>query len=150
MPKGRKPTPHALKLLMGKIPTKHEAKNTPEVPAGEPVMPDWLSGDAIVLWRELAGEMARIGIISRIDGGVLGAYCAQLARLATAERDIAANGIVDDEGERRAMVRVADESARQVKGLAGELGLTAVSRTRIHMQTPKRDEFESFLDRKGG
>jgi P27 family predicted phage terminase small subunit len=87
----------------------------------------------------LAPELEAKGILAKVDGGILAAYCSALARLYYSEKDIEKHGAYQT-GEfgikRHPAVLSAKESRDQIRALGSELGVTAASRARIKA-TPK-------------
>lgn len=65
--RGPRPTPTALKLIKGERKDRinfDEPKPTP----GRPTMPSWLPLEAKKLWRQIAPELERMGVLTKADG----------------------------------------------------------------------------------
>jgi P27 family predicted phage terminase small subunit len=145
---GRKPKPVALKVLEGnpgKRPLNHdEPKPTPIAPA----CPDWLAPLARAEWDRVAPELERLGLLTAVDGAVLGAYCQAYARMVQAEEAIERLGFnqfsKDGYAQQRPEVAIAMKSAAMVKAFAAEFGLTPSSRGRMTLppQDPGDDDFD--------
>src|SRR5262252_2765357 len=116
---GRKPIPAAVKALRGV--TRGVNRHEPVPPAGELVMPAWLSARARTVWGQLAPVCTGMGTLTVADLPAFALLCTLQAKVET----------TDDEG---LMLRLAN-ALRQYYGL---FGLDPISRAKI--QVPKVDE----------
>src|SRR5437867_1292436 len=96
-----KPRPAALKIIEGQGKGRDSGgrpiKETPPFERGVPVMPIWLPTEARAEWNRVVPELARLGILKRLDGAALVAYCLAWDRLVEAQRMIA-DGRITTEG----------------------------------------------------
>ena len=72
--RGPKPTPTNILAMRGS-PVARARKDEPRPPEGEPVMPEWLEGEARAEWERLIPLLGSMGVLSRIDGSALAALC---------------------------------------------------------------------------
>src|SRR6266550_8415418 len=91
--RGRKKTPATVVQLRGN-PGKRPVNN--QEPRFELGIPDtslfYLNEMAKKYWNALAPELELKGILAKVDGGILAAYCSACARLYYAEKDIEKDG----------------------------------------------------------
>lgn len=135
---GRPPKPSAQKLAEGNPGKRPLNLDEPLPQAGAPSPPDWLDPNARMKWEEVAPELERIGVLTRIDGAALSAYCTSYARWVRAERVLSEKGETYESGGRhgrqiktRPEVRIAEDSLRTLKMFAEQLGLTPSARVRL-------------------
>lgn len=108
-----------------------------------PDAPIWLSPEAKTEWRKVAAILVERGVLTSADLGTLAAYCSAVGQLVVAERAIRRDGMVV--GDKRHPLLTTSVAARnQIRQLAGELGLTPVSRSRPAIR--EDDDADSLLD----
>ncbi|MFT0862574.1 phage terminase small subunit P27 family [Ancylobacter sp. G4_0304] len=109
------------------------------VPASSPVRepldpPEWLSSDARDEWNRVAPILIEERrTLTVTDIASLANYCVAVGRAAEAERIIARDGmiVVTKTGPKKhPAVAISSDAMTQARLLAGELGLTPVSRSR--------------------
>jgi P27 family predicted phage terminase small subunit len=133
-----------LKILRGN-PGQRRLRPEPE-PAIEPACPEppsYVTGHAAEEWRNVAPELFRMRMLTRVDTACLAAYCTSYARwrlaleLLTREaaNDPATRGLtvkVRDGSHRRSpLVKIARDAASDMLLYAREFGLTAAARSRL-------------------
>ena len=152
--RGRKKTPANLVRLLGNPGRRPINDREPEL---EPGIPDeslfFLNEMAKKHWDLLAPELEAKGILAKLDGGILAAYCTACARLYYAERTIATEGEYqsDDNGSKKKhpAILIAKEARDQIRLIGAELGLTAAGRARLKtIEKKKEDPFEAFRSQK--
>lgn len=75
MKRGRKPEPVAAKWDRGTIqPVRDGLKTEVVVPGDPPIMPDYLTAEAIDVWDEVLGRVMAAGV-TEIDSALLARYC---------------------------------------------------------------------------
>lgn len=84
MKPGPPKTPTAIKLVTGNPGRRPLPKNEPKPPVAEPDPPDFLSDIAKTMWRHLCPKLAKVGLMTHIDIGVLTAYCSAWSDLVEA------------------------------------------------------------------
>lgn len=96
--------------------------------------PDWLSDDARAEWERVAPILIdERRTLTVTDLASLANYCVAVGRAAESERIIARDGIivtVKGVPKKHPAVAVSSDAMTQARLLAGELGLTPVSRSR--------------------
>jgi P27 family predicted phage terminase small subunit len=110
-----------------------------EVPAFErvaPQAPDWLPLEARAEWDRVTPEMDRLGILKRIDGTALAAYCMAWDRFVTASAIVAEEGMVlhDDKAgraQRHPALLTAEAASKELRAWANEFGLTPSAEQRL-------------------
>lgn len=143
--KGRKKTPAKVVQLRGNPGKRPINLNEPKF---QPGAPDeslfYLDEMAKRHWDALIPELESQGILMKVDGGILAAYCTACAKLYHAEKDIAESGMYQTDPETGALkkhpaVLIAKEARDQIKSIGSELGLTATSRARISVKTGDKE-----------
>jgi P27 family predicted phage terminase small subunit len=143
--RGRRPTPTYLKLLRGNPGQRRLNMDEPQPaqPPAPPEPPEYLNGYGAQEWRRVIAEAHRLRLVTSLDVHVLGAYCESYKRWRTALERIEAIAKTDtimaglliktQSGGAAAnpLVWIAAAAARDMLRFAGELGLTAVARSRI-------------------
>lgn len=167
---GRPAKPTPLKILTGN-PGKRPLNNAePKPSATAPKCPTWLDPEAKRLWKELAPELERLGLLTCVDGGSLAAYCQAWAefRLATETlrregRCVQTGGQPHEDQDGKPIGRgwiggqmqphpaVAQQRSAwsAIKSFAGLFGLDPSSRSKLHVGgETAEDPLDSFLDGK--
>lgn len=127
-------------------------KNGPRPQPSRVSCPRWLHLEAKKLWRQLAPEMRRQGLLTVLDRAAFAALCQSWARWRQAEEVLAVEGLTKP--GHRAVLRkhplttVAQQYQQMVKVWCQELGLTPSSRGRISVpkQPEKEDPMGRFID----
>lgn len=153
--RGRKPKPLSVHKTHGTYRRDRHAEEI-NMPKGAPSCPEHLTGEAAAEWERLRAALAP-GMVCKADRAILAAFCACHGRLVEAELKVAELGavITTTKGELKInpWLRVADESRKQLRGLAAELGLTPSSRGRVtpvHSGSEEEDAFFKLLDARVG
>lgn len=135
---GRKPKPTKLKLVQGNPGKRplNDAEPQPENKA--PACPAWLDKISKAKWKSVAPELERIGVLTKIDGAILAAYCKNYSRWVMAERVLTEKGTTYESNTAKGIIvrvrpelKIAEEAMRQMRAFASEFGLTPSSRTRL-------------------
>lgn len=162
---GRRPLPNAVKKLRGNPGKRKLNPAEPQPAQGEPVMPAGLSPLAQQEWRAILPDLTLLGVLARIDGKALAAYCMAWSRWMQAEAEVERLGLIieepiigrDQDGEsyeigtrykRNPAIGVGHEAMKIMKSFLIEFGMTPASRSRIRIEKPKEeDPLEAFLKR---
>lgn len=158
MPNHTKPT--ALKLLTGNPGHRPLNLDEPKPDAGEPEMPRGMSPLARKEWRSIVPELLKLGVLSKIDGKALGAYCEAYAMWVKAHAEVKKYGLtipskaITKSGEvvttgykRNPAVGIMNDALKIMKSYLGEFGLTPASRSRIKADKPaESDPFADYLN----
>jgi P27 family predicted phage terminase small subunit len=149
--RGKRPKSNVVKLLQGQ--RVRTSKRAPRVPAGTPEPPEHLNKEAKAVWAKVAPKLYAAGLLTELDREALGALCCCAARVAEAERHLAAEGptVVGARGAMRQSpwLSIAAAARRQMLSLAQEFGMTPSSRGRIKAGEPpavRDDDFDDLLN----
>ena len=151
--RGRKPKPTRLKLLDGNPGKRPIRGDEPEPPGSLPTCPAHLSPTAKAEWKRLARVLNRIGVVTQVDRAVLAAYCQAYGRWVEAERKLQEtptliklpSGYIQPSP----WLGIANKQLELMHRCMGELGLSPVSRSRVHKLPslgPKPWEPDEFFD----
>jgi P27 family predicted phage terminase small subunit len=153
--RGRKPLPSNVVRLRGNPGKRriNDAEPTPE--PGVPDCPSCLGEEAKKEWERLARALGELGLLTRIDRGMLAAYCQAHALWTEAVASIERYGTMVKSPNGFPMqspyVAVANKQVEIMGRIAAEFGMTPSSRSRIRASGPApEDAFEQFLERGGG
>jgi P27 family predicted phage terminase small subunit len=153
--RGRKPLPSNVVRLRGN-PGKRRLNDAEPRPASRlPACPACLGEEARKEWKRLARELGDLGLLTRIDRGMLAAYCQAHALWVEAVSSIVRYGTMVKSPNGYPMqspyVAVANKQVDIMVRIASELGMTPSSRTRIRVgERAPEDPFEHFLERGRG
>lgn len=140
--RGRKPKPTHLKILEGN-PGKRplpDPREEPHPQATIPECPTWLDPAAQAHWAALAPELARLGLLTIVDGQVLAVYCQAWAEFELATRTLQTEGrVVHTGGQLQPHPAVAQQRSawKAVKDFAALFGLDPSSRGRLQVAPPE-------------
>ena len=86
MKRGRKPEPPAIKWDRGTFqPSRDDGKTEIIVPGDPPMMPDYLTPEAELVWQEEIGRVMQAGV-TEIDSSLFARYCSLEALIRKAFR----------------------------------------------------------------
>ena len=152
--RGAKPKPTRLKALSGTLRSDRLNPNEPEARPAIPRCPEHLGPEAKREWRRLAPQLARMGLLCRIDRAALALFCQAWERWVKAEEALKRYGVMVKSPNGFPMqspyLAVANKAMEQMRALLAEFGMSPSSRTRVHAtpQADEQDEFEQWM-RKG-
>ena len=154
--RGRKPKPTEVHELNGnpsKLDLTKRHATEPHPDASIPSCPDWLDGIGRTEWRRICPELAKLGLMTKIDRTALAGYCAAYSRWVRAEKalipqDKESNGLTHGKTKRAAMpeVKIAEAALNQVRQFCAEFGLTPSSRSRMAIPGKKDDGAEDPIE----
>jgi P27 family predicted phage terminase small subunit len=151
--RGRKKTSATIHHLRGNPSRRPINDAEPKPETGVPKKPDFLSATAKKYWNYHAKRLDQAGILSKVDLGILAAYCTALATLDKAEKMLEEHGYTQDtdSGKKKSpWILIAKEARDQIRSIGSELGVTASSRARIKVETKKKpDAFELYQKKRG-
>lgn len=146
--RGPAPQPTALKLLAGVKPSRVNS-GEPLPASGDVEPPSWLPSDALAVWRRLAPDLTRQGVLTPWDCDLFADYCCMVEINRAALEDLAVNGAsvmaldrvladgtVSYRLTRNPQWQVARESASLLVTLAGRFGLSPSDRAQLHVNAP--------------
>ena len=151
--RGPAPKPAALRAVRG---DRADRFRLPPVPASEEVKPPaGLSRDARAVWRRLAPDLVKSGVLTAWDTHAFGICCTAIARHWRASRMLEEEGemveapVFDRNGRRTGerLVRnpwglVLKEAADTTQRLAARFGLTPTDRAQLDMH-PEHEESDA-------
>ena len=137
---GPPPKPPHLELIQGR-PGKRRLRHAIQTPISSkpPAPPAYLTGHALAVWSELAGELHKLGLLTPLDVSVFAAYCDAVGRWRTACEVLEAM----PKGERyttpagRTLLRIERMAADQMLRLGSQFGLSPMSRLRLAVPPPR-------------
>ncbi len=133
---GPRPLPLELKKLKGgqKSPAQRRAQ-PPDVEAGVPKKPRYLTGDAAAMWKKLTDHMGGLGMLAEIDEMGLVSICQLWARIQEAERELKKDSPITELSNgveaRNPFHNIAQDCRKQLIQFMREFGLTPASRSVI-------------------
>ena len=146
-----RPKPTALKVLQGnpgrRVLPKREAKPRVMVPKA----PTHLTREAKAHWPEIAEKLARVGLLTEIDGEALGAYCEARAIWVKAKKKLSEEGVTVTSPNGYTMpspsFTVVNKAFLTMYRMWMEFGMTPSSRSKIDATGPieEVDPFEELL-----
>jgi len=138
--RGPRPAPTAVKQARGIRPDR--INPTEPIPQGRPPScPTWLSPEARRVWRRLAPDLHRRGVLSWWDVELFAFFC-DLVDQAGRARELLGPGLLLP-GRRDGVVtnpawRIYRDAIGELRGLAQEFGLTPSARSLIHVRGSPR------------
>lgn len=155
--RGTKPTPTAMLKLRGSW-RGNINRNEPEPESGAPPMPEELEGVSKECWEQLIPILENMKVLTVADGIALRLLCETFSHWKRAEALLKKHGDVypirDNNGQVKYLqqspyVSIARTSARALKDLLVEFGLTPSARSRVvttgDNRTRKQDERMQYL-----
>lgn len=114
--------------------------------------PKHLDAEARAEWGRVAPALKKLGLLSRVDGPALAAYCQCVSDLIKITRTLRTEGLTytAENGLIKAHpgLRIQDQLLKHIKAYAVEFGFTPSSRGRIDLPpapSEEKDEMEQFL-----
>lgn len=129
--RGPLPQPDNVRQLRGN-PGKRPSKHLVARP-GEPVMPTWLDREGQAEWKRVVPDLANMGVLAKVDRGILATYCDAWSKLLRARRELGTQALVVDgaKGEvRNPRFLVWRDAALLVETLAKQVFVTPPARLR--------------------
>jgi P27 family predicted phage terminase small subunit len=152
--RGRKPLPGNVVRLRGNPGKRRLNDAEPRPSSRAPTCPACLGDEARKEWKRLVAELAELGLLTRLDRGLLAAYCQAYALWVEAVSSIEHYGTMVKSPNgfpiQSPYVGVANKQVDIMVRIAAEFGMTPSSRTRIRVGQPTpEDPFEAFLQGRG-
>jgi P27 family predicted phage terminase small subunit len=152
--RGRKPKPTHLKLVEGTLSHRRKMTGEPRPDCSIPTCPHHLSPSAKAEWKRLAGELAKLGILTRLDRAALAAYCQAYGRWVEAEQKVketpALLKMPSGYVQQNPWLTIATKQLELMHKFLNEFGLSPVARSRVDIRStvfrPKPWEFEDDGD----
>lgn len=147
---GRKPKPFEQKVIEGNPGKRRLVDDRPPTPNLAPVMPADFTAEQAAIWTETLAAAPK-GVIKAADTELLVAFVMQvdIARQAKEEWDADPQTVVmcDSGPKKNPVVTVLREAAIAIRSLGGDLGLTPISREKMHSggaKDGKSDPWDEF------
>jgi len=158
--KGRPPKPTNLKVLEGNPGKRPLPENEPKPKPIPPKCPSWLNREGKKMWKQLAPELDRLGLLTMVDGQAFAAACQSWGIWVECERFMKKHGrtyeYTNKEGYtnliERPEVKIGQKALAEFRAFCSEFGLTPAARTRIEVKLldSEEDPMEMLLGRAGG
>ena len=144
---GRPRKPTKLKILTGNPGKRPLPKAEPQPTIGIPTRPGWLSPEAKREWSRVVPELARLGLLARIDRALISAYCQCWATYVAAIKIVVEHGMTFTTPNgyiaQRPEVGIATRNLEKMNQLSAKFGFTPSDRLKIVMPEEK-DPFAEF------
>ncbi len=132
----KKPT--ALKVIQGNPGKKPLPKGEPKPRPVAPNVPEYLGDCGLAKWSELVGGLEYMGVMTEVDGDVLGVYCHAFERWMDAEDHLRAEGKTTFNAAGSPIlspwVTERNQAIADMKKFGQELGIGPAARTRIDVK----------------
>ena len=148
---GRKALPRATKELTGTFRKDQHNETEPILDAlvAAPRCPSHLKGEAQKTWREMAKLLTAMGVLTAVDLHALEALCVVYARWVEAEVKLEEYGTMLSNAGRiypSPYLRIADNSAKEMRAWMNEFGVTPSSRSRVRVdKKPEKKDQENWF-----
>lgn len=145
---GPKPLPTHLKVMQG---TRSDRVNLaePKPKKAPPRCPAWLSPEAKTVWRRLTAQLKTMGMLYAADEDIIAAYANAVVTYQKATKLVEEHGLLipgrRDDLVTNPAVRIQRDAAQLIRQLAGELGLTPSSRSRLSVEEETPDDGDALL-----
>jgi P27 family predicted phage terminase small subunit len=158
---GRRPKPTQIKILEGNPGKRKIEADDLQPEAGIPEMPKGMTFAAQREWKFMCEALIELGVLTRVDGKALAAYCECYARWEEANKLITEYGQViqvkfqDNEGnviigdlKANPACKLSDMWLNRMKSYLIEFGLTPATRSKLKLTPkPEVDEFDEIMNR---
>lgn len=152
--RGPSPKPTPIRVLEGVPGHRPLNENEPKPANGTPPMPPHLDRRARVVWRQIVPELARLGLLTIVDGEALAAYCTAASMAYECRKVLKEKGMTfkTPSGylQQRPEVSILNKAMHVIKAFGQEFGLTPSARTRLATEEKQEDELDAILGRKSG
>ena len=145
---GPVPLPTHLKVLKG---VRADRVNTAEPKPARvpPACPTWLSNETKREWRRVTKQLATMDLLYAADLDIIVAYAQAVVTYRQATKLVEEQGLLvpgrRDDFVTNPAVRIQRDSAQLIRQLAGELGLTPSSRSRLSVQEETANDGDALL-----
>jgi len=147
MPAGRPRIPTKLHLLAGN-PGNHR-HNIDDEPQPEPIAPDApesFSAEVLAEWNLVVTELESLGLLARIDRGMMIGYCQHMADYFKAQKHLDTEAeVFRTESGYPVMTpwkAYRDTALMEMRKFATEMGMSASARSRIHVKPQAKESVQ--------
>lgn len=131
--RGRPPKPTQLKIIAGNPGKRPLPADEPKlIPLNDDDPPESMYGAVSrKKWRELIGDLRKMGIIGTSDRETLARYCEEYETYRKALSKVRREGLTTAAGDAHPLLRVVDQCMGRMIPLLRELGMTPAARSRV-------------------
>lgn len=153
-PTGPPPQPSNVRALHGEAGKRRKKAPEPQPEAGSTIAPAWLDALAREHWNELSVELSRLGLLGKIDRGVLAGACWWYAKFRKAAGHVHRRGLTEktpNNGRQASPdFKIARDAWREYTTAVAAFGVTPSARTRLVAagQHDDDDDFEKLLQQR--
>lgn len=135
MTAGRPPKPTMAKILAGTYRPDRAVVDEPmPAPSALDPPPELRAAERRV-WSEIAPKLIRHGLLTELDRGALGRFCAAKVEYETARRKIRSSGgavlVVNGARQRNPWIRIRDDAAKTLAEIGREFGMSPAARPKL-------------------
>lgn len=148
-------TPSHLRILRGN-PGRRPINDQEAHPEAKiPPCPSHLDDEAKKEWRSISKQLLELGLLTKIDKAALAGYCVAWSSWIEALEQLKAGKVFKTPSGYPVLSpwwAIATQADKQMHRYLTEFGLTPASRSRIHVQPPKKEESKlaKFIGGKAG
>lgn len=143
-----RPKPTALKVLAGNPGNRPLNMREPKPLKSLPRAPRWMTPEGKKVWRRLAPELFQLGVLTHLDGDMLGLLVQAVADYAEARAHLVAEGRVVLSPNNYPIMNpweaMKNKALEQIQKLGAEFGLSPSARTKLVVDEPE-DELSRLL-----
>lgn len=141
--RGPPPEPTALKLLKGNPGKRAINHDEPKLPEAKAKPPKGLTGRALKVWKEMAGDLVTAGVLKSGDGPVFRVYCELVADVES--YTALCRKVGAENATKLGYPKRLDIARKQLREYSAILGLNPSSRSALKV-TPPADKNDSTAD----
>jgi P27 family predicted phage terminase small subunit len=151
--RGPKPKAPGLELLQG-TPGKRGKRSRVAARVSRPACPAWLTREAKAEWGRVTDELEEMGILCKVDRGLIATYCEAWAEFREADQMVRKEGKVKvtTNGNliQNPWLGIKNKAAERMLKLSNQFGFSPSARTGLDANTGTEevDPFEEFIGRK--
>ena len=150
MARGRPSTPAQSKVIQGNF-RKDRHDHGPKVELGLPPCPKWLPKAARVHWATLGAELAKVGLLSIIDGDIFALHCDSMAKFEEVTKKLKSIEECFDATPQGFHVQsvlftIRSKLHEQITKTGREFGLSPAGRSSLKVEGPKQQSFDGWGD----
>lgn len=164
MKRGQRPKSVVLKILEGNPGHQKLSKHEPIPMAELPDPPATLDAYGLEKWNDVADGLVAMGILAKIDGDILAAYCTSYSRFRSAEEEL--SKLAEKGGQIAALVQktisgnwiqqpligISNKAASDFVRYGDLLGIGETARARLGIERakPAKSKFDGLVGAQGG
>lgn len=142
--RGPAPTPTTILEARGSWLPKTRA-GEPRLPVERPSCPAWLSREAKAEWRRQVKELARMGVLARVDRGQLAVYCEAWGEFVEVCEQLRQTGRLlkakkSDVVYTNPLISIRNRAVERLIRLADRFGFSPAARARVQSEGQQTEE----------